>query len=231
MSISPLLNTGIYPLPRAARLIGANPRAVSRWMHGYQRKGQDGLRRTTAPLWKTQLADEDFSVPAVGFRDLMELRFVNAFVQAGVSLHVIKATIDSARGLWKTDYPLTLRRFRTDGKVIFESAVNESGDEVLTDVRKRQVVFTHIIKPALYAGIQYDGDVAVIWHPQDAKGIVLDPAQRFGAPVVTGTGITTDTLFATYEAEGRDRKTTARIFEIDPQQVDAAVRFEERLRA
>jgi uncharacterized protein (DUF433 family) len=60
---------------------------------------------------------------------------------------------------------------------------------------------------------------------------VLDPTRRFGAPIVTGTGITTDTLFAAYEAEGRDRKTTARIFEIDPRQVDVAVRFEERLRA
>jgi uncharacterized protein (DUF433 family) len=231
MPSSNLLNTGIYSLPQAARLIGAETRAVRRWMMGHRWKYRGGEHRTTSPLWTTQLAGSDFDQPAIGFRDLMELRFVRAFIEAGVSLHVVKATIEVARERWGVDYPLTTLRFRTDGKVIFESAVNEVGEEVLTDIRRKQIVFTHIIKPSLYAGIEYDGDVAKLWQPQDAKGVALDPSRRFGAPIIIGTGIPTDTLFDAYVAEGRDRKATARMFEINPRQVDAAVRFEERLRA
>lgn len=225
-----LLDTGIYSLPQAARLIGAETRAVRRWMSGHRWKYRDG-HRYTAPLWTTQLAGAEFDHPAIGFRDLMELRFVRAFVEAGVSLHVVKATIDVARERWDTDYPLTSRRFRTDGKVIFESAVNEVGEETLTDVRRKQIVFTQVIKPSLYAGIEYDGTVARLWKPADSKGVVLDPSRQFGSPIVLGTSIATETLFDAFIAEGRDRKATARMFEVDPRQVDAAVRFEERLRA
>lgn len=225
-----LLDTGIYSLPQAARLIGAEPRAVRRWMKGHRWKYRDGHRHT-GPLWKTQLADAEFDHPAIGFRDLMELRFVRAFVDAGVSLHVVKATIEVARERWGTDYPLTARRFCTDGKVIFESAVDQVGEEMLTDVRRKQIVFTHVIKPSLYAGIEYDGAAARLWKPVDGKGVVLDPSRQFGSPIVLGTSIATETLFDAFVAEGRDRKATARMFEIDPKQVDAAVRFEERLRA
>lgn len=230
MAHSPLFGTGIYSLPQAARLIGAKTPAVRRWMTGHRWKYR-GENRTTPALWTTQLSDVDFDQPAIGFRDLMELRFVHAFVKAGISLHVIKATIDVARDLWGTDYPLTTLRFRTDGKVIFESAVNDAGEEVLTDIRRKQIVFTHVIKPSLYAGIEYDGDVATLWQPQYAKGVALDPSRRFGSPIIVGTGIPTDALFDAYIAESRDRRATARMFDIAPHQVDAAVRFEERLRA
>jgi len=225
-----LLATGIYSLGQAARLIHAEPRAVKRWMCGYKRKHGDGHRHS-APLWKTQMAGAEFEQPAIGFRDLMELRLVRAFADAGISLAVIKATIDAARDDLHTDYPLTTRRFMTDGKKIFESAVNEAGDETLTDVRARQIVFTHVIKPSLYAGIEYDGNAARVWFPQDSKGIALDPARQFGTPIVAEAGVPTDTLFEAYVAEGRDQRRVARQFEIEPRHVMAAVRFEERLRA
>lgn len=230
MSETTLLNTGIYSLNQASRLIGAEPRAVGRWMRGHKWKYRGGYQ-TTPPLWKTQLADAEFDTPAIGFRDLMELRFVRAFIAAGVSLHVIKATIEEARESFHTDYPLTTRKFQTDGRKIFESVFNEHGDETLTDVRAHQIVFVHVIKPSLYAGIEYDGNVATLWSPQHSKGVALDPARQFGAPIVVDAGIATDTLFDAFIAEGRDRKAVARQFDVDPRHVDVAVRFEERLRA
>lgn len=227
---STLLNTGIYSLGQAARLIGAETRSVRRWMRGHRWKRGES-HRYTAPLWKTQLADADFEVPAIGFRDLMELRLVRAFTDAGVSLQVVKATIEAARESWHIDYPLTARRFLTDGKKIFESAVDEAGEETLTDVRARQVVFTHVIKPSLYAGIEYDGNVARLWTPPGSKGVALDPSRQFGTPIVIGPSIPTDTLFDAFVAEGRDRRAVARQFDIEVKHVDAAVRFEEKLRA
>jgi uncharacterized protein (DUF433 family) len=225
-----LLNTGIYSLGQAARLIHAEPRAVRRWMCGYKRKHGEGHRHS-APLWKTQLDGAGFDQAAIGFRDLMELRLVRAFADAGISLPVIRATIDAARHDLHTDYPLTTRRFMTDGKKIFESAVNEAGDELLTDVRAKQIVFTHVIKPSLYAGIEYDGNVARVWFPPESKGIALDPSRQFGTPIVVEAGVPTDALYETYLAEGRDHRFVARQFDIAPKHVIAAVRYEERLRA
>jgi uncharacterized protein (DUF433 family) len=231
MAQTTLLDTGVYSLGQAARLIRAETRAVRRWMCGYRRKYGEGHRHSD-PLWKTQLDGADLEEPAIGFRDLMELRLVRAFTEAGVSLHVIKATIEAAQETLHTDYPLTSRRFLTDGRKIYESAVSEAtGDETLVDVRAHQIVFTNVIKPSLYAGIDYDGNIARMWRPSDGKGIALDPSRQFGTPIVAEVGVPTDTLYEAFLAEGKDSKAVARQYEVSPKHVAAAVRFEERLRA
>lgn len=40
----------------------------------------------------------------------------------------------------------------------------------------------------------------------------------------------TAALYAAWLAEGKKRATVARLYEVDPRHVDAAVRFEEKLR-
>ena len=201
-------------------------------MLGYERKIQ-GERRFSPPLWPTQLADEGLQQAVIGFHDLLELRLVSAFVQHGVSLPVIRATADAARHRFGTAYPLTAQRFLTDGKSIFLEAVENSGETKLIDMPRRQFVFAEIVKPSLYAAVEYDGPDARRWFPlgPGRKIIMLDPAVQFGAPVVAGTGIPTDTLYASFLAEGRDRGAVARIYDVTPRMVDAAVRFEEKLAA
>lgn len=230
-----LIGKGLYSLSQAAHLIGADPRSVKRWMLGYERTVR-GERRRSPPLWKTQFAEADLPEPTIGFRDLLELRLVNAFAKHGVDLRVIRATADAARVLFQSDYPLTMQRFLTDGKRVFAEAAAASGETRMIDPARGQYVFPEIIKPSLYAGIEYDHDTAVRWFPfgRRSKSVVVDPAVQFGSPVVVGTGIPTDTLFATYKAEGDDKAAVARIFDITPHQVEVAVRFErsrERLAA
>ena len=223
-----IIGTGLYTLGKAARLAGADRRAVRRWMLGYERQ-ERGELRFSPPLWKTQLADADLPDPVIGFHDLLELRLVNAFVQHGVAIPVIRATVDAAREQFGIDYPLTAKRFRTDGKRIFIEAVAKSGEEKMIDPLRRQFVFSEIIKPSLYAGIEYEGNSARRWYPlgNDQKAIVLDPARQFGSPIVSEASIPTDTLYASFVAEGRDSKVVARIFDISPRAVEAAVRFEQ----
>lgn len=223
------IGTGVYPLRQAARLSGAKPASVRRWLLGYRRKGQD-----YPPIWTPELAKEDLGEPVVSFRDLLELRLVTAFENHGVSLRVIRATAEYARMQFKTDYPLTTKRFLTDGRTIFMEAVKAAPtDEELLEVPKRQLVFSEIIRPSLYAGIEYEGVRARRWYPlgEDRKTVVLDPGIQFGAPIIAKTGIPTDILHASYLAEGKDRKAVARVFGVTVQQVDAAVRFESKLAA
>lgn len=227
-----VLGTGIYSLNQAARLVGEDPRALRRWVQGYSRKYK-GHQVNSQPLWQTQLKGDEFPDDVIGFRDLLELRMVSAFVKHGVSLRVIRATVEAASKNFKSAYPLTNQQFLTDGKRIFLQAVEEhNGEERLIDVVQDQFVFSSIIKPSLYAGIEYGSEGAVRWFPMARrKTVVLDPALQFGAPVISQTGVPTDTIYASYLAEGRDKNMVARIFDLTPKMVADAIIFEERLAA
>lgn len=225
-----LIGTGIYPLHQAAQLVGVEPRALRRWLQGYSRKYKGGDVRSE-PLWTTQLKEQDLPEEVIGFRDLLELRMVAAFVRHGVDLKVIRATIEAATRSFDSDYPLTNRQFRTDGKRIFLQAFEAAtGEQKMVDILQKQFVFSDIITPSLYAGIEYDHDGAVRWFPlEKRKTIVLDPALQFGTPIIASAGIPTDTIYASYVAEGRDKEMVARVFNLTPKMVSDAVEFEEKL--
>jgi uncharacterized protein (DUF433 family) len=103
----------------------------------------------------------------------------------------------------------------------------------MMEVPKRQMVFSDIVRPSLYAGIEYEGIRARRWYPMgdDRKVVVLDPGIQFGTPIVSKAGIPTDTLYASFLAEGKDRRAVSRIYDVSLQEVDAAVRFESKLAA
>nr|WP_315249007.1 DUF433 domain-containing protein [uncultured Duganella sp.] len=227
-----LIGTGIYSLHQAAKLVGAKPRALRRWLRGYDRQ-YHGKRVHSEPLWTTQLKDQDLPEEVIGFRDLLEARMVTAFVRHGVDVKVIRATIEAATQRFGTGYPLTQRAFLTDGKRIFLDAIEAStGEEKMIDLAKKQFVFSNIIRPSLYAGIEYGEDGATRWFPLDQKKtIVLDPDRQFGAPIVADSGVPTDIIHAAYLAEQQDVAMVARIFNIPPRMVNDAVEFEERLAA
>lgn len=227
-----LIGTGIYPIHQAARLIGEESRALRRWLQGYSRTYK-GARVRSAPLWETQLKGQNLPGEVIGFRDLLEVRLVSAFVRHGVDLKVIRATLETAARDFGQSYPLSSKQFLTDGKRIFLQAIEDAtGEARLVDVLRRQFVFSDIIKPTLYAGIEYAEDGAIRWYPlRNRKTIVLDPAMQFGAPVVAEAGIPTDTIYAAFLAEDRDEAMVARIFDITPKSVAEAVEFESRLAA
>ena len=158
---------------------------------------------------------------------------VSALVRHGVDLKVIRATVQVAAEYFDKDYPLTNHRFLTDGKRIFFQAIEKATDEPpLIDILRSQFVFSEIIKPSLYAGIEYGAQGAIRWFPLGKrKTIVLDPALQFGTPIIAQVGIPTDTIYASYLAEGGDKAMVARVFDITPKMVIEAVEFEERLAA
>lgn len=228
-----LLGAGIYPLPQAARLVGEPARNVRRWLKGYSWKYRDG-RSSSGPLWHTRYEGEELPGGlAIGFRDLLELRMVAQFVKYGVHLKVIRATIDAARSHFRSDYPLTNRRFLTDGRRIFLEAVEETtGAERLIDVLGRQFVFSEVIRPSLYAGIEYDRSGARRWFPvHRSRMILLDPEVQFGTPIIADAGVPTDAIYDAWKAESRDQVRVARAYGLTPKMVSAAVIFEQRLRA
>jgi DNA-binding transcriptional MerR regulator/uncharacterized protein (DUF433 family) len=232
--------TGIYSIPEASHLINVTTRDIRRWLFGYHYRkmpGDAGSRVEIAPLWEHELAHEDFDEAVIGFRDLVELRFIREFIQHGVPLQVIRRCLTTASELFGVSHPMSLPRFKTDGRTIYAEALHEESQEnSLVDLKDRQSVFKDIIKPSLYEGLDYDEQKlqASRWYPAGRKSpIVIDPARQFGAPIIEATATPTNALYQSYLAEGADSKAlaiTSRIFEVPAKSVAAAIRFEEQLK-
>lgn len=231
---------GLYTLADAARLLHVKSRDVRRWMFGYDftSSNKDGERHRhhSNPLWIPQYAgDPDLNGQVIGFRDLLELRIVREFVHHGVPLVVIRRCLEAASKLFESSYPFTAHRFLTDGRTVFHQAVQEGAERDLLDLRTLQFAFKEVIKPSLYAGIEYEGELARRWYPEPKrKAVVVDPAIQFGKPTLTESSVSTEALYLSYQAEGGDAsalQTVAAIYELPVKAVKEAVRFETSLAA
>lgn len=226
-----LIGVGLYTFQEAAKLTNASAQDLRRWLngHSYKEKGSDA-RVMSVPLWKTELSESE--VEGISFHDLLEVRFVQAFRKHGVSLQTIRIASAHARAMFDHPYPFTCKRFQTDGRTIFATALEESGDMQMLDLPKKQFAFAKIIEPSLHRGIEFGSDdLASHWYPLPrSKAVVLDPTIAFGKPVVTNGSVRTSILYDAFKAE-QNKQFVAKLYEVPLNAVDAAIRFEEQLAA
>ena len=84
---SNLLGKGIYTVPDAARLCRVSSRRIRYWLKDLRsEKSRESYHH---PLWRGELAPIDDKL-ALGFHDLQEVRFVDAFLKAGVSWNLMR---------------------------------------------------------------------------------------------------------------------------------------------
>jgi uncharacterized protein (DUF433 family)/DNA-binding transcriptional MerR regulator len=221
-----LTGVGLYTISEAARLAGVRSVELRRWLRGYiSGRGEDVRRHP--PLWTSEIAEA--AIDAVSFHDLLEVRFVKAFRNLGISLQAIRIAATNAREILSSPYPFLCKKFRTDGRTIFAEAMSESGELDLLDLRQRQYVFAKVVEPSLYSGIEFGADEqAVRWYPMErSKAVVLDPELAFGKPIVTEVALRTDILYEAWLAEGKDKRRVAHLYEVPTKAIEAAIRFEQ----
>jgi uncharacterized protein (DUF433 family) len=223
-----LLGIGLYTVPEASRLTGISSARLRRWLRGYT-LGADEACAVSEPVWRRQIPEIDGTL-GLGFLDLMEARFVDAFCAASVPWRVIRLCAERAREITGADHPFSSRRFRTDGRSIFAEVVDQAGEKQLLDGAKNQLAFGRVIGPSLYAGVEFSvDDVPARWWPIGRQEtVVLDPARSFGQPIVNDGGVPTAVLVDAVEAEGSVVK-VALLFQVPRRSVRAALRFEKRL--
>lgn len=223
------LGVGIYSIPEAARLSGVSSSRIARWIRGYTYKyGEE--RRSSPPLWQRELPEVDGRY-SLGFRDLIEVRFVDAFRTHGVSWKTIRKAASRASELFGIDHPFSARRFVTDGRRIFADVYDEEGDKALLDLLDRQLTFRRFLLPYL-KGLEFEDDLRVVrWWPMDSKHrVVVDPTRAFGQPIVANSGVPTRILAESYQSVG-SVEAVAEWYDVDRQSVREAVEFEDRLAA
>ena len=225
---APPLGIGYYTVPEAARLIRMPARNINRWLGGYIFSSR-GKTVRMPPLWTPELPAEGPHLE-LGFRDLIELRFVQAFIEKKLDLRVIRSCMEHARQYVDDDRPFSTRKFQTDGRTIFLDSLQASGERELVDLRKGQLVFQGVIERT-FKDLDLDDDVVARWRPFKGKdSIVIDPQRSFGQPIAAEFGVPTVALAEAVKSEGSiDR--VARLYEVSSAVVRDAVRFEEYLLA
>lgn len=234
------LGRGVYSAPEALRLLnfhrtdGTSVRPISRqtvhrWLCGYEFEAA-GNRGYSAPLWKSDYANDNGELE-LSFRDLIELRFVKAFRDFGLSMRTIRQCFEGAVAEVDDARPFSTQKFRTDGRTIFLDITRDVKEGELVDLRSRQAVFREFVAPSL-RDLEFDADVVARWYPlgEKRRSIVIDPARAFGRPVVTAAGVPTIVLARAVCVEGSEER-VAQIYDVSLQDVRDAVAFEARLAA
>ncbi|HEY5813250.1 MAG TPA: hypothetical protein VIT23_11435, partial [Terrimicrobiaceae bacterium] len=181
------LNVGIYTIPEASHLTGVSRERIRRWLRGYHSSVR---KKNYSPLWKPQLPAINGQV-ALGFLDLIEIRFVGAFLDKGVSWPMIHKVREKAAEIYPdVTHPFCTRQFATDGQRVFIAVHKETGESSLLEIATDQHVFAAITRPFLKQLEFKDGTILRRWWPMGTDHpIVIDPRKNFGHPIISNEGI------------------------------------------
>jgi uncharacterized protein (DUF433 family) len=222
------LGIGYYTVPEAARLLRIPPRNINRWLGGYQYE-ENGRSASMPPLWRPELPSYEHHLE-LSFRDLIELRFVKAFLDAGLGLKTIRTCLDYARDCVADPRPFSTRKFGTDGRTIFLESVARVDEAQLLDLKKRQFVIKDVIERT-FKDLDIEDEVVSRWRPYRGKPtIVIDPARAFGQPIASSSGVPTAVLAEAATAEGAAHR-AAHLFGVSASVVQDAIAFEQSLAA
>jgi len=226
---STYFTTGIYTVRDAARLTDVSTGRIRRWLRGYRYRSRKKAY-SSPPLWQGQWQPIDHNL-ALGFLDLIEVRFVDAFLKAGISWSTLRQARKRAQEMFKVSHPFCTNRFVTDGREIFVELHRETGEPSLLDIVRRQQVFAQIIKPFLKE-LEFAADSGLVrWWPLGEKRfVVLDPTRNFGRPIVGRHGVPTEVLANAVKAAGSVAE-VAHWYEVPEPEIQDAVEFEQRLAA
>ncbi len=223
------LGNGVYTVAEAALLTQIPGSRIRRWLKGYQYRAEGSPRQSTPVVVGHYLSAEEDEL-ALSFLDLIEARFIDAFLKYGVGWRTIRIAAKRAAEIMERSHPFSSRQFKTDGKTILATIVREEKDPELLDLALNQMAFQKVLKPFLYNTLDFsDEDIALRWWPEGRKkSVVVDPRRSFGKPIIDRVGIPTRTLADSVKVEGSIER-VAMLFEVKRTDVKHAVDFEKKL--
>ncbi|HEY8900755.1 MAG TPA: DUF433 domain-containing protein [Chthoniobacterales bacterium] len=223
-----IVGKGIYTVPDASRLSRVSQRRIRYWLKDLpseQSKESHGSR-----LWQGELPPMDDKL-ALGFLDLQEVRFIDAFLKTGVSWNLMRAAHAIARHRYGIEHPFCTRKFVSDGHHIIEQTGREPDGISYEEVLHGQQVFPQVVQPFL-RDLEFSSDDQLLrWWPLGTdRSVVLDPRRQFGQPIIARAGVATEILQAAVKA-GQTIEEIADWYELDSDAVRDAVEFEMKLAA
>jgi len=223
-----VLNRELYSMGEAARLLSVKPARLRGWIDGYTR-GDISYDPVIRP--------ERTGNELVTWGEFVEAGYLREYRVRGISLQKMRVVVHRLRERFGVPYPLAHARPYVLGKeavLEVQEELDLDRNRVMVRVRDGQLVlapraqdFYEKIEFAAGGGAD-DGDEAVRLFPdRAARQVVLDPLRGFGTPVVRSTR--TANLYELWSA-GETIAEIAEAYELPEDDVEAAVRFESRLR-
>lgn len=214
---------GLYDLREGARLTRLNPSRVRRW---FVPPKSGANRRPILQSDYPRVGDDT----AISFLDLVDMFVFGNLREHGVPLQALRKVYKRLQSDLKEKHPFAHHRLATDGREVFLRVADGEGKDRLVEVLTKQMVFPEIIEPFLKQ-LVYDPNthLAKVWRIAD--GVLLNPDLSLGKPVVDGVFVKTEVLADAYHANDQGADAVARWYNVTPDDVRTAVRFEADLAA
>lgn len=214
-----MLDRAIYSYADVDRLVGLRSGTAKRWLEGYSRASK---------FYEPVLREEQTGSDSVTWGEMVEARMLAEFRSHDVPVQRLRPAIVLLRKEFGP-YPLAHARPFLDiaGRELVRVVQERVGLErqlQLVVVRSGQLVLTD---PAerFHSAVEYgaDGVVAVLRPDRRTPEVLMDPRKAFGQPAIRN--VRTEALAEDYRA-GTSRDELSDLYDLTPEQVDAALRFE-----
>ena len=222
-----------YAPADAARILRVNPATIGTWAFGRRYRTREGPQQ-----WPALIEAADPDAKRLSFRNLVELYVLSVLrgkdgrigAPDRVRIDKIRSATQRLGERLRTAHPLADVDLHTDWVDLYVEFFGEL--ENITDAQQslRPAVQRHLeridrdengLARRLFPATREDDD--------GPKAIVIDPARRFGRPVLAAANIETSAIADRYFA-GEEPASIARDFRIEESDVNEAVRFEFRFR-
>ncbi|KPM53867.1 hypothetical protein CcI49_34775 [Frankia sp. CcI49] len=222
-----MLEREIYSMGEAARLLAVKPARLRSWIDGYTR-GQIHYEPVIRP--------EHTGSELVTWGEFVEAGYLREYRVRGISLQRMRVVVQRLRDRFGVLYPLAHARPYVLGRDVVMEVQEEVGLATalsMVRVHDGQLVLApraqdFFEKVEFASGDGGGGDEALRIYPDSAaRQVVLDPLRGFGSPVVRNTR--TANLYELWSA-GESIAEVAEAYELPETDVEAAVRYEARLR-
>lgn len=212
-----LLDRAIYSYADVDGLVGLQSGTARGWLEGYERAGR---------FYDPVLRPEPTGADAVTWGEMVESRLLAGF-RRDVPVQRLRPAVLELRKEFGP-YPLAHARpfLDVEGRELVRVVQEQVGLErplQLVVVRNGQLVLADSAE-RFRSVVEYVGDVVARLKPDvRTPGVLMDPGRSFGQPAIRS--VRTESLAEDYRA-GTSREDLAELYNLNPAQVDEAIRFE-----
>lgn len=219
------LSSGIYTLLDASKILNLPLPKLRRWVAGYTVAETEDRQFSFGVL----AVQESGRIRNFNFLTLIEVFTISELRDLGISSATLRKIRQELGNRYATEFPFALEGLLVNGRKM----LRQFGNDALLELGANgQQAFEQIVEPFCQR-IDFDQHTchAERYFPLgENRQVVVDPKHSFGRPVVTGTNITTETLYSLH-ASGEQPEDLANEYELSTSQVSSAIEFESRTAA